>query len=374
MQEKPMTPGEPKAGQQEKPPAPNVPGGKGVEAKEGGGQSKPPAEAKAPPKDAKAKKKRKRVTPKEAEALRAALLEKLGKAKDGLTSVQLAKQLGISTSKLTYVVAPLLESKEVTKVEVKNRVTYFPKGAKPMTREEEHEKAWKELKAMLQAAPKGLGTVEMAKRLKRTRQFVVVVLKPHVKAGEVVKVGSNYQLAKKPGVVPPKKEAAAPAPKPLPKKEPEKKEVPPAKPKPYVAPAYKPPEKVKTGRGIAWLAFIVSVVAIILWLVSYARTSSTAARMGTVEKKVEQKLGSIDALESALRTEINQKFQAVDRKILNSFFNRQITDLEKTQTALDGLSRMTDDPQTQKRIAETKAAVSSLIDQLKKDHSKRVGQ
>ncbi len=327
---------------------------------------------KAPAKPA--SKKKSRVTPAEASKIRAAVVDKLSKAPQGLRTVDLAKALDISTSKLTFIASDLLKSGEIKKVEVEDRVVYYSKDAKVATSAMERDKVFKDAQALLRAAPKGMKIADIASRTKYTRQKLAAALKPHVDSGVIKKVNDVYLLTGKPAAEPAKKAAApeTPTARPQTKKEPGKKEPPKVPPKPIVKPAYRRPEKVRTGKGIAWLAFILAIVSIILWLSVWGDNSATRNTLATLKQNFERKTKAIDNSISKMYIDVNTKIKTADMKVLNTFFNQQITSLEATLVNLDGLARMTNDETTLTQLAETKTAISALIQQLKTEYLRTV--
>lgn len=323
----------------------------------------------------KASKKKSRVTPAEANKIREKIVEKLNKEPEGLRTVDLAEALDISTSKLTFVASDLLKSGKIKKVEIKDRVVYCSKDAKVATPAMERDKVFKDAKALLRTAPKGMKVTDIADRTKHSRQKIAAALKPHVDSGEIKKVNDVYILAGKPAVEPAKKGATPVKPTVTPqvKKEPEKREPPKVPPKkPVVRPAYRAPEKAKTGKGIAWLAFIIAIVSIIMWLSVWGGEAASRAKLETLKNNFEQKTKAIDKSISAMYIDMNTKIKTADMKVLNTFFNQQITSLEATLVNLDGLSRMTSDEVTLKQVAETKATISTLIEQLRAEYARTV--
>jgi len=319
-------------------------------------------------------KKKVRVTPDEASKIRAAVVDKLSKAPEGMRTVDLAKALDISTSKLTFVASDLLKSGKIKKVEIEGRVVYCSKDAKVTTPAMERDRVFKDAQALLRAAPKGMKITDIAAKTKHSRQKLAAALKPHVDSGEIKKVGDVYLLTGRPAVEPAKKAAAPVKPnvKPQAKKAPEKREPPKVPPKPIVKPAYRAPEKVKTGKAIAWLACILAVVSIILWLSVWGDDSATRDKLATLKNNFEQKTKAIDKSISAMYIDMNTKLKTADMKVLNTFFNQQITSLEATLVNLDGLSRMTNDEATLTHVAETKATISALIQQLRAEYVRTV--
>ena len=328
----------------------------------------PVVEKKVPSAD----KKKAKVTPAEASKIKAALVEKLGKAPDGLRTVDLAKALNISPSKLTFVASDLLKSGEIRKIEVKDRVVYCSKDAKVETPEMERDKIFRDVRALLKDASKGMNITDIASKTKHTRQKLAAALKPHIESGVIKKVNDVYLLTGKPAIEPAKK--AATAAKPPLKKGPEMKEPPKAAVKPPVRPAYRPPEKVKTGKAVAWLAIILAIVSIILWLSVWGDNTATRDSLATLKQNFEQKTSAIDKSMNKMYLNMNTKIKTADMKVLNTFFNQQITGLEATLINLDGLARMTNDEETLARVAKTKTAIRALIQQLKSEYTRTIPQ
>jgi DNA-binding Lrp family transcriptional regulator len=317
-------------------------------------------------------KKKAKVTPAEVSKIKVALVEKLSRTPDGLRTVDLAKALNISTSKLTFVASDLLKSGEIRKIEVKDRVVYCSKDAKVATPTMERDKIFKDVRALLKDASKGMTIMDIASKTKHTRQKLAAALKPHIESGVIKKVNDVYLLTGKPAIEPAKK--AATAAKPPLKRGPEMKEPPRAAIKPPVRPAYRPPEKVKTGKGIAWLAIILAIVSIILWLSVWGDNTATSDSLAALKQNFEQKTSAIDTSMSKMYNDMNAKIMTADMKVLNTFFNQQITSLEATLVNLDGLARMTDDEATHARVAKTKTAISALIHQLKAEYTRTIPQ
>jgi len=338
-------------------------------AKPGGPTAKPtpPVAEKKAPSDSKKKAK---VTPAEANKIKAALVEKLNKTPDGLRTVDLAAALNISPSKLTFIASDLLKSGEIRKIEVKDRVVYCSKDARIATPTMEREKIFKDVQALLKGASKGMNIADIASKTKHTRQKLVAALKPHIESGVIKKINDVYLLTGKPAIEPAKKvETTA---KPPLKRGPEMKEPPRAAIKPPVRPAYRPPERIKTGKGIAWLAIILAIASIILWLSVWGDNTATQDSLATLKQRFEKKTSAIDTSLSKMYIDMNSKIKTADMKVLNTFFNQQITSLEATLVSLDGLARMTADEATLARLAETKTAISALIQQLRAEYARTI--
>jgi len=344
---------------------------------EAAGASPTEAKAEAKPKDTTSKpagKKKSHVTPTEVKKLQAALVEKLKRAPEGLRTVDLAKQLQISTSKLTFIASDLLKKGEIKKAEVKDRVVYLSKDAEVSTAAMEREKVFKEVLALLKAAPKGMKIADMAAKTKYTRQKLAAALKPHLDSGVLKKVNDLYVLTGKPISETSKKGATAakPSPKPELKKAPEKKEPPKVPPRPAVKSTYRPPAKVKTGRGIAWLALILAIISIVMWASVWRVNSATQNAISTLRQNVDQKVKATDRSLAKMRLELDARLKTADRKVLNTFFNDQITNLQMAIVQMDSLANMTKDEATLKQLADTKNAVNGLIQQLKREYASTV--
>ena len=259
MEEKPLDKKTTEAPKSEKPitPAASPSQKPSAQAQVGSGTVKPSAPKPTAPKPTKPKpiaakadaKSKSRVTPEEANRLRVALLLKLSKAPDGMRSADLANSLGISSSRLTYVIDKLIKSNQVKKTEKNERVVYMIDKAKPAAPVDQTKVLWEKLLDVLKAAPKGLKLTDLADKTKIKMVDIDGLLKDHIKSGEVKKEGLLYLLT---GKSPVQKPAA---PKPELKKAPEKK-IPHTTPRPTVKPAYRPPQKVKTGKGVAWLSLL----------------------------------------------------------------------------------------------------------------------
>lgn len=326
-------------------------------------------------------KKKDRVTPVEASKLRAAIVDKLSKVPEGLRTADLAKALDISTSKLTFIASDLLKSGEIKKVEVNDRVVFCSKDAKVATPAMERDKIYEDVKALLRTVPKGMKIADIAFKTKYTRQRLAAALKPHIDAGAIKKVNEVYLLTEKAAAEPaaakaaaPEKPAAAkvaapagPAAKPKVDKEPPKVAA-----KPPVTPAYRPPEKVKTGNAVAWLALIVAILSMILWLSVRGDNAATRSSLADLKQSFEHRTSAIDESMNRMYADMNAKLKTADMKVLNTFFNQQITDLEATLVDLDGLARMTNDEATLKQVREARASIGALIQQLKAEYASTV--
>ena len=329
----------------------------------------PPATAKkAAPR--RASKKKDRVTPAEASKLRAAIVDKLSKVPEGLRTADLAKALDISTSKLTFIASDLLKSGEIKKVEVNDRIVFCSKDAKVATPAMERDKIYEDVKALLKTVPKGMKIADIAFKTKYTRQRLAAALKPHIDTGAIKKVNDVYLLTESAAQKPVSKVAAPEKPAAKPKVE---KEPPKVAAKPPVTPAYRPPEKVSnSGKAVAWIALIVAIVSIILWLSVRGDNAATRNSLQDLKQSFEHRTSAIDQSMNKMYADMNAKLKTADLKVLNAFFNQQITDLEATLVDLDGLARMTNDEATLKQLRETKASIGALIQQLKAEYASTV--
>ncbi|MBN1591926.1 MAG: hypothetical protein JW941_01610 [Candidatus Coatesbacteria bacterium] len=330
-----------------------------------------PAPAASVKKTSSSSKKKAKVTPAEASKLRVALVEKLDKTADGLRTVELAKALNISPSKLTFIASELIKEGKIEKLEVKDRIVYCIKGAKAKAPDAGRDKIFAEVQAMLKASPKGMNIADIATKTKQTRQTLAAALKPHVDSGEMKKVEDVYMLTGKPPIEPAKK--AETADKPPLKKEPEIKEPPKiAPPKPPVRPAYTPPQKQSSGKGMACLAILISIISIILWLTTWGDSASTQDSIASLRESIDQKTTALNSSMGRMYKDMDAKVKLADLKVLNTYFNQQITDLETTLVHLDSIAKMTDDEMTHAEIAKTKEAINSLIDQLRVEYSRTI--
>ena len=88
---------------------------------------------------------------------------------------------------------------------VKDRIVYLNKDAKVLTPEQEREKLYKQVCALLEAAPKGMKIADIAAKTRHSPQKLIAALRPHIEAKEVKKVGDAYVLTAKPALEPAKK-------------------------------------------------------------------------------------------------------------------------------------------------------------------------
>ncbi len=319
-------------------------------------------------------KKKAHVTPVEAKNLQAALLEKLKKTPEGLRAVDLAEQLRISTSKLTFIASGLLKKGEIKKVEVRDRVVYRSKDAEFVAAAMEREKVFKDVLTLLKTTPKGMKIADIAAKTKHTRQKLAAALKPHLDSGVLKKVSDVYLLTGKPVIEAAKKGAAPAKPslRPELKKAPERKEPPKVPPRPAVKSAYRPPARVKTGRGIAWLALILSIISIVMWVSVWGHNAATQNAIATLRQNVDQRVRATDKSVAKMRIDLNAKIKTADKKVLNTFFNEQIKDLQMTLVQMDSLAGMTKNEATLKQLADTKNAVNGLIQELRREYANTV--
>lgn len=317
-------------------------------------------------------KKKDRVTPAEVNQLKEQLLKKLAEAPGGIRSVELAKTLGVSGSKLTYVAADLLKEGKIKKVQLKDRVIYLTKDAKVLTPDEEREKLFKEIESLLKAAPKGMKLTDIVAKTKHSPQKVVAAMKGPVEKKEIRKVGDNYMLTGKPAAESAKKPTPPEAsPKIEPKVAGPSKDEAKVPPKPKVEPVYRPPQK-KGGGALAWFAIILAIISIVMWLTSWGKTAAINHSIATFKQNMENKVKMIDEVKAKMYREMDERFKVSDTKILNTYFNQQITDLEAMQSNLDGIARMTDDKDTLRKAANAKAAIADLIKTLKVEYANTV--
>ena len=106
----------------------------------------------------------------------------------------------------------------------------------------------------------------------------------------------------------------------------------------------------------------------------WSKTTDVTQSIDMINKKVDQRLKVIEGIESRVNMNIEKRFKLADKMVLNTFFNQQIIDLKATVTHLDGLAGMTDNPDTRKRIANTKVAVQQLIDGLLAEYTESVSR
>jgi len=372
MPDKPLDPKATEGGKKAEPAhkTPTGPSGGAVKPKQDAKPSAPKGAAKGVVKKKPESKSKSRVSPDEVKRLKVAILLKLSKAPQGLRTVDLAKQLNISTSKLTFVASDLLKKGEIKKAEINERVVYMSKDAKLETPEEQREKLYSEIEKLLGAAPKGLKISDIATKTKKTPQKVVAAMRPHIDKKEVQKVGDEYRLTGK---------KAEPAKKPAPEiKKPEKKEppkpptMPKTPPKPPIQPDYRRPHKQSRGAGVAWFALLIALLSGVLWVSLWGKTSELTTAVTKMDSKIETRLISINALESRLNARVDDKFKAADRMILNTYFNGEVIKLKGTLLELDGLAGMTDNPETRARVAEAKQAVQKLINTLLSEYRQSV--
>ncbi|HUT04959.1 MAG TPA: hypothetical protein VM163_13820 [bacterium] len=357
-------------------PGPGRPAAAGVSSMDAKTPPKPAKTPARPSKGATSKpvgKKKVHVTPAEVKNLQAALLEKLKKAPEGLRAVDLAKQLRISTSKLTFIALPPLKKGEIKKVEVKDRVVYCSKDAAVVPATMDQEKVFKDVLALLKATPKGMKIADMAAKTKHTRQKLAAAMKPHLDSGVLKRVNDVYLLTGKSDI----EAAKGPAPtkpslKPELKKAPEKREPPKVPPRPAVKSTYRPPARVRTGRGIAWLALILAIVSIVMWVSVWGHNAATQNAIATLKQNVDQKVKATETSIAKMRIDLNARLKTADMRILNTFFNEQIKDLQMTFVQIDSLARMTKDEATLKQLADTKNAVSGLIQELRREYANTV--
>jgi len=228
--------------------------------------------------------------------------------------------------------------------------------------------------ALLKTAPKGMKIADIAAKTKHTRQNLAAALKPHLDSGVLKRVNDVYVLTGKPVIEAAKKGAAPAKPslKPELKKAPEKREPPKAPPRPAVKSAYRPPARVKTGRGIAWLALILAIVSIVMWVSVWRHNAATQNAIATLKQNVDQKVKATETSIAKMRIDLNARLKTADMRVLNTFFNEQIKDLQMTFVQMDTLARMTKDEATLKQLADTRNAVSGLIQELRREYTNTV--